>query len=189
MLHPLLGRRSSLRNRLLGFLFSNERAESYIRELARTLDVDGTNLSRELMNLERQGLIASTIRGRQKYVRLNRGYPFYKELRRIVQAHAGVTQQLRQALEPLQAVTEAYLFGSFAKKEEDSLSDLDVLIVGGAKTGELEMALRPLEKRLGRQINFTSISQQELAKRLRAKDSFLSDIWFGPKIELIAARP
>jgi Predicted nucleotidyltransferases len=182
------GRRSSLRNKLLGYLFSNERAESYVRELARTLDVDATNLSRELTNLERQGIVLSKIRGRQKYFRLNRGFPLYKELRRIVQAHVGAAEQLRHALDPLETVTEAYLFGSFAKNEVDSLSDLDVLIVGDAKTGELEMALRPLEKRLGKQINFTSLSRQELAKRLRAKDAFLSDVWFGPKIKLIGPR-
>lgn len=186
-MNTFFGRQRSLRNKLLGYLFLNERAEAYVRELARTLDVDATNLSRELVNFEREGIVVSTIRGRQKYFRLNRHYPLFRELKRIVQMQVGVTEQLRQALKSVHGINEAYVYGSFAKKEQDAHSDVDVLIVGKASTGELEQALRPLEKRFGRQINFTSISPKELRERLKARDSFLNDVWLGPKIDLMAA--
>jgi predicted transcriptional regulator with HTH domain len=99
--------RSQLRRKPLAYCFTNPAGEHYLRELAELLKVDPANLSRELRTLERERLFASRTRGRQKYFRLNRRYPLYEEMRRIVFKTIGVAGQLRDVLSSTGGITEA----------------------------------------------------------------------------------
>src|SRR3989338_8594976 len=121
--------RSQLRRRLFGYYFTNPTAEHYLRELAELLRTDPANLSRELASLTRQRVFVSRTRGRQKYFRLNRNHPLYNEFRGIVFKTVGVAGQLRDTFGRLPGITNAYLYGSFARKTDDPASDIDVLLV------------------------------------------------------------
>ncbi len=72
----MLSLRSQPRRRLLACYFTNPAACRYVRELAALLDVDLSNLARELSRLAQQGLSEADVRGRQKYFRLNRRFLF-----------------------------------------------------------------------------------------------------------------
>jgi len=183
----MINLRSKLRQDLLGYYFTNPSMSHYVRELAEVLDADPGNLSRELAGLEREGLFVSERRGRQKYFRLNRRYPLYEEVRRIVFKTVGVVGQLRKVLQKIAGIKEAYLYGSFARNQQDATSDVDVLIVGDTKGEELELPIRKLERQLGREINYTVLSSAEFRSRRARKDAFLEDVWRQKKISLIAA--
>lgn len=169
----------------MGYYFTNPSASHYLRELAALLDVDPANLSRELRRLEQEGLFISEQRGRQKYFRLNRRYPLYEEVKGIIFKTAGVIGQLRTGLEKLAGIKEAYLYGSFARKQEDVASDIDLLIVGDGHGEQLATTIRKLEKRLGREINYTLLSPKEFQRRRARQDPFLEDIWRHKTIRLI----
>jgi len=81
----MLDLRSEARRRLLAYYFTNPAARVHLRDLAERLDTDPSNLSKELRRLEQEGLFRSEISGRQKYFRLNRAYPLFAEVRRIVE--------------------------------------------------------------------------------------------------------
>ena len=181
----MLNLASKLRRDLLGYYFANPSTSHYLRELAGILNADPANLSRELMRLEGEGLFASERRGNQKHFRLNKQYPLYHEVRRIVAKTIGVQSQLRAALARIAGIEEAYLYGSFAKDQQDESSDIDVLIIGEPETGNLEECLLPLERRLRREINLTLLSREELEARFREKDPFLTDVWKNKKINLL----
>lgn len=187
MLTSMINLRSKLRQSLLAYYFLNPHADHYVRELARILQVDPTNLSKELTKLEREGLFSSKLRGNQKYFLLNRGYPLINEVRRIVLKTVGIVPTLRQAVSEIAGIKDAYLYGSFAKGEQDAQSDIDVLVVGGPKPYDLESAIRRLERQFGREVNYTLLSEAEFKKKLAQKDPFLEDIWHGKKIKLSAA--
>ncbi len=148
--------------------------------------LDPANLSRELARLETEGLFASERRGRQKYFRLNRSYPLYEEMRRIVFKTVGVVGRLRNALTKVPGIEEAWLYGSFARDRQDAASDIDILIVGEPMAEGLERAIRKLERELGREINYTSLSPREFERRRRRKDAFLEDVWRHKKIRLVS---
>jgi predicted nucleotidyltransferase len=146
MLQSMLNLRSKLRQNLLAYYFLNPAADHYLRELASLLKVDPTNLSRELGRLEQEGLFISRRRGNQKYFILNRGYPLFNEVRRIVLKTAGIVPALRGAVSEIPGIEGAYLYGSFAKGEEDAKSDIDLLIVGNPRPDELESVVRKFER-------------------------------------------
>ncbi len=183
----MIALKSNLRRALLTHYLLNRSASHYVRELATLLGVDPTNLSRELSRLEEEGLFRSEVRGNQKHYRLNKEYPLLKEVFTILRRTIGVVPTLSESLRKIQGIQAAYLYGSFAKGEEDAASDIDILIVGKPKATELADAAVRLEKLLSREVNYTVITDEELKRKLVSHDPFLNDIWKGKRVELIAA--
>jgi len=172
----MMSLRSKLRRDLLAYYFTNPGATHYLRELAGLLAADPANLSREMTSLERQGIFLSQTRGRQKYFRLNRAHSLFNEYRRIIFKTAGVAGQLRNTLSGVAGVRRAHLYGSFARDQTDSLSDIDVLIVGEPNAEALEKVIGKLEKRLRREINYTVMDPREFQVRRDKKDPFLEAV-------------
>ncbi|MDA2925332.1 nucleotidyltransferase domain-containing protein [Acidobacteria bacterium AH-259-L09] len=183
----MINLRSKLRQKLLGYYFTNPQAEHYLRELAELLRVDPANLSRELRKLVGQGFFVGHTRGRQKYFRLNRTHPLYNEVRRIVFKTVGVVGELQSTLAHVPGIQDAYLYGSFARDQQDPQSDIDLLVIGEVDAETLETAIRRLERRLGREINYTLMTRKEFRLRRSRKDPFLEDVWRNKRIKLLAA--
>lgn len=179
--------RSATRRRLLAYYFTNPRARFHVRDLAKHLHVDPSNLSKELARLEREGLFRSEVSGRQKYFLLNRKYPLFTEVRSIVAKTVGAVPVLTDSLQKIEGIQEAYLYGSFARNQQDAASDIDVLVIGEPKPEILADVARKLEQRLGREINYTVLTPKELRLRRARKDPFIDDVWHNKRIRLIGA--
>lgn len=180
--------RSKTRRELLVYYFTNPAARLHLRELAKRLDLDPSNLSKELRRLEVEGLFRSETTGRQKYFELNRDYPLLREVRAIVMKTAGAVPSLSRALAGIPGIEEAWLYGSFAAGHQDALSDIDVLIIGTPRAEALAEPIRGLEKRLGREINYTVLTRKEFDQRRGRKDPFLQNVWQHKRIALTDPR-
>ena len=183
----MLDFRSKARQRLLAYYFTNPTARHHLRDLAARLGIDPSNLSKELGRLEREGLFRSEVSGRQKYFQLNRDYALFDEVRSIVAKTIGVVPLLAQSFKTIEGIEEAYLYGSFAQNQQDAASDIDVLVVGKPKSDALAEAVQKLERRLGREINYTVLSGKELESRRARKDTFLENVWHNRRISLVGA--
>jgi predicted nucleotidyltransferase len=124
------------------------------------------------------------VRGRQKHFRINKEHPLYDEFRRIVFKTVGVMGRLRERLAGIPGIRDAYLYGSFARNQEDPASDIDVLIVGKPPAQRLEAEIGKLERELKREINYTLMSEKEFADRRAKKDPFLADIFRHKPVKL-----
>ena len=171
---------------MLAYYFTNPAAHHHLRDLAHRLNIDPSNLSKELRRLEREGLFRSEISGRQKYFRLNREYPLFREVKRIVEKTIGAVTVLRESLRKIAGIERAYLHGSFAGNQQDAASDIDVLIVGAPREEILAEAMHRLERQLGREINYTVLSPKEFELRRARKDAFLESVWHNKRVPLIA---
>src|SRR5271167_2312639 len=129
----MLDFRSKARQQLLAYYFTNPTARHHLRDLAERLSLDPSNLSKELGRLERDGLFRSEMSGRQKYFQLNREYPLFNEVRKIVAKTIGAAPLIAQSLRRIEGIDEAYLYGSFARNQQDAASDIDVLVIGTAR--------------------------------------------------------
>ncbi len=178
--------RSKARQRLLAFYFTNPAARHHLRDLAQRLGIDPSNLSKELGRLEGEGLFRSEVSGRQKYFQLNRKYPLFDEMRRVVAKTIGAPSVIAQSLTKIDGIEEASLFGSFARNQQDAASDIDVLIIGAPPEQTLAQAMRKLEQQLGREINYTVLTPKEFALRRARKDAFLENVWHNKRVPLIA---
>jgi len=177
--------RSKTRRRLLAYYFTNPEARRHLRDLAERLDVDPANLSKELRRLEEDGLFRSEVSGRQKYYRLERSYPLFAEVRGIISKTVGAVPLIAQTLKRIEGIEEAFLFGSFARDQQDAASDIDVLVVGQPRSQALAESLRTLERKLGREINVTVLTRRELKARRARKDPFLESLWRNKRVPLV----
>src|ERR1035438_4019139 len=148
--YHMLDLRSKARQQLLAYYFANPTARHHLRDLAERLSIDPSNLSKELGRLERDGLFRSEVIGRQKYFQLNREYPLFGEVRKIVAKTIGAPPLIAQSLKRIEGIDEAYLYGSFASNQQDTASDIDVLMIGFPREEVLAEAVRRLERQLDR---------------------------------------
>jgi len=181
----MISLRSELRRKLLTFFYVNRNARVYVRQIAVALGADSTNVSRELARLKQEGLLRSEQEGRQLYYSVNRGYPYLKPVFALLHGSVGIEPALRRALASVPGVGSAWIFGSFAKNEADSASDIDLLVVGDPDQTRLAAEMRKAEKALHREINYTVLTAADLERRLQSGDPFVADIWNGKRIELI----
>src|SRR3989338_7246078 len=98
MVHFLRMTKSRLRQKILAYFYTNPDSQLYLREAALILKEDPGNLSKELAKLEKEGIFTSSIRGRQKYISLNKKYPLYNELKSIIFKTVGVEGALKETL-------------------------------------------------------------------------------------------
>jgi predicted nucleotidyltransferase len=183
----MLDLRSKARQRLLVFYFTNPTARHHLRDLAERLGIDPSNLSKELVRLEAEGLFRSDVSGRQKYFQLNREYALFDEVRGIVTKTIGAVPLIARSLKRIEGLREAYLYGSFARDQQDTSSDIDVLLIGAPREEILAEAVRKLERQLGREINYTVLTPKEFESRRARKDSFLEDVWHNRRVALLGA--
>ena len=181
----MLDLRSKARQRLLAYYFTNPTVRHHLRDLAERLTIDASNLSQELRRLEREGLFRSEVSGRQKYFQLNREYPLFNEVRNIVAKTIGAIPLITQSLKKIEGIDEAYLYGSFARNQQDAASDIDVLVIGAPRERVLAEAVRTLERQLGREVTYTVLTRKELDSRRARKDAFLESVWRNKRVSLI----
>ena len=93
----------------------------------------------------------------------------------------------RKALAPLaEQIQLAFVFGSIAKGEDTSVSDIDLMVVSDLLTyADIYAALEEIGTRLGRKVNPTLYSREELIRRFKRKNAFLKRVSSQPKIWLI----
>lgn len=173
------------RQQLLAYYFTNPTARLHLRDLAERLNIDPSNLSKEFGRLEHEGLFRSEVIGRQKYFQLNRAYPLFDEVRRIIAKTFGAVPLISQSLKKIEGIDEAYLYGSFARNQQDAASDIDVLAIGAPREEVLAQAVRKLERQLGREINCTILTPKEFRSRRARKDAFLENVWHNERVSLV----
>jgi len=183
----MLDFRSKARQRLLAYYFTNPTARHHLRDLAEQLSIDPSNLSKELGRLEREGLFRSDVSGRQKYFQLNREYPLFDEVRNIVAKTIGAVPLIAQSFKKIQGIDEAYLYGSFARSQQDAASDIDVLVIGAPREELLAETVRKLERRLRREVNYTVLTPKEFKSRRARKDAFLENVWHNKRVSLMGS--
>lgn len=114
--------------------------------------------------------------GHQRSIRVNTAFPLYAELQSICMKSFGVLEPIRAALLPFETqITEAFVFGSVAKRQDTHRSDIDLMVVGAADLMSLTNALLEVESALGREIHLSVYSDSEWA-HLRQTDPVLSQI-------------
>ncbi|MCK4421280.1 nucleotidyltransferase domain-containing protein [candidate division WOR-3 bacterium] len=177
--------KSKIVQSLLAFYFLHEEENLYVNELVRRLGVDKRNLVKKLNELEREGLFKIEIIGNQKYYSLNKKYSLYKEYKRIILKTIGLEKQLKTVLGELTGIKRAFIYGSYAEDRMDAFSDIDIIVIGNHNTVLLQKTITQLQKSTDREINVTSISQQEFDSIVANKDPFITDVLGKKRIEII----
>lgn len=173
--------------RVLALLFGQDRRDFSISELISGSSVGSGAVQREVAKLVASGLVEQRKVGNQKRYRAFAGSPIHAELVALVHKTIGLAQPLREALQPLRdKISFAFVYGSVAKRTDSAHSDIDLMLVSDTLGyAELMAALDPLEGQLGRPVNPTLYTHDELKDRLRKGNAFLRRVLEQPKVWVI----
>jgi predicted nucleotidyltransferase len=174
--------KSKTRKELFRLYFTNPDQDYYLRELERMLHIPVSMVRKELTRLEAEGIFLSKKKGNSRYYLLNQSYPLYEELKSIVFKTIGIQGLLRESLSKMKGIELAFIYGSFAKREETAQSDIDLLVVGTPDDARLTREIGKLEKQLK---NYTLFRKDEFKQKIKEKNSFMTDLLNNPRIFLI----
>jgi len=170
---------------LLKIFFTNPEQEFYMHELGRILGKKPGIFQRALNDLESLGILSSAFRGNARYFRSNPDHPLFHEIKSIVFKTIGVLGSLKDILQAAGGVEFSFIYGSYAKGKENSLSDIDLLIIGTPDENKIIRELDDLESQLKREINFKLLTRDEFLSAIRRRDAFLHEVLKDRKIMVI----
>lgn len=151
----------STRRAVLALLFGRPDERFYLREIARLVGGGTGAVQRELQQLVEAGLVHREAQGHQVYFFANRGAPIFPDLQAIIRKTTGaphgprrislrrVVHRLRERILEAAAASGASdvrVFGSVARGEETTGSDVDLLV--SLEPGRTLLDLARLEVRL-----------------------------------------
>lgn len=182
MIDALFG--SKTRVKLLHLFLNNPGKSFYVREITRLIDEQINSVRRELSNMLNVGIIKSEDSDNKLYYEVDQRYEYYVPLRAIFADTAGggedelvktapSTLDWQGKLDELGGIKVAIISGVFV---QDSVSNVDLLLVGKTTQGKLKSFIKTLEKKEGRELNYTILPYDEFYYRLSIRDRFIMEI-------------
>jgi hypothetical protein len=152
--------RSQQQGEILALLLGDPELELSLTDISQRMHVPHPSVHREIERAERAGLVSTRKIGNTRLVRANTASPYYAGLAEVLTRAFGVPAILGDVLGPVEGISAAYIFGSWAARHagqpgQRPVGDIDVLVLGTPDRDQLYGALGIAEQRLGRQVEAT----------------------------------
>ncbi|KKP95126.1 MAG: hypothetical protein US77_C0013G0011 [Microgenomates group bacterium GW2011_GWC1_38_14] len=176
---------SKSRIKVLGVFLTHPNEMFHVRELVRRTGDEINAVRRELSYLEGKGILIREPRANRVYYSLSKGYQFYYDLLRIGSKTVGLGADILKNKMKLGRIKFAMFSGRFSRGIKKGPDDVDLLIVGSVVLPELALLVREEEKRLGTEINYTVMTEEEFDFRKKKRDPFILAILGGSRVMLV----
>ena len=169
---------SEERFRLLRTLFENPGREFHVRGLAVAAGIDPSNASKLLGRLTAIGLCERVEAAPYAKFRANAANPLHKELAGLFSKASAVMGAIRDVAARVDG--SVFIFGSAARGEDQSASDIDLLVITGQSPIKASGLFYALADKYQRKIQVTTASEKDILAALRDGSGFWMDVLSGP---------
>ncbi len=176
---------SRVRVGVMELFFSQPNEMFFVREITRQIHEEINAVRRELDRMVEAGILKNEERGNRLYYYLNKNYTFFPELLRMVKKSTGLGQKLAKLKKKLGTIKFIMFSGKFVNVDQSKRSDVDILIVGEVVLPELEALIKEEQEKLGREINYTVLPEDEFEFRKQRRDPFLMEVLYGTRVMVI----
>lgn len=176
---------SKTRVKILKLFLGNLEEMFHVREIVRRVDEEINAVRRELMLLEKKGILNREARANRVYYSLDTSYPFYYDLIKINAKESGLGRDIIKNKVKLGRIKYAMLSGEFSRNLPNNGESVDLLVVGVVVLPELSLIIKQEEERKKREINYTIMNEDEFNFRKSRRDPFISSIIYGSRVMLI----
>lgn len=176
---------SKTRVKLLSLFLSSPGDMYHVREVVRQVSEEINAVRRELMLLEKRGVLQREPRANRVYYYLDKSYPYYYDLLRLHVKTSGIGADLIKNRVKLGKIKFAMLSGKFARGVRDNPEEVDLLVVGTVVLPELSLIVKQEEARRKQEINYTVMTEEEFIFRKKRRDPFIASVIQGSRIMLI----
>lgn len=140
--------------------------ELSITDLAERAHLAYPTAHREVARLLSAGILVERVVGRSRLLRANPESPLTSPLREILLVATGPVTLLAEEFATVPGVEAVFLYGSFAARmrgvEGPAPHDIDVMVVGSPNAGAVFDACERVERLVGRPVNPTIVTRDEL---------------------------
>lgn len=176
--------KSKTRIAILELFFNDPEKEYYLRQIEKLTRYSVGNIRRDMTALESSGLFTYRMLGKMKLYKLNPSYALYKEIKDIIRKTISIEGRLRSIVAKYKQIQLAFIYGSFAKAKEKSISDIDIMIIGDVALKKIKSDLYEYQSKVSREVNSIIYSKDEFLKKLKSGNHFINSVIKGPKIFL-----
>lgn len=176
---------SKTRIKLLLLFLSDPGEMFHVREIVRRVNEEINAVRRELIILEKKGVLKREPRANRVYYYLDKSYPFYYDLILINAKTVGLGADIIKNRVKLGKIKYAMLSGKFVRKIRENPEDVDLLVVGTVVLPELSLLIRQEEAKRKKEINYTVMTEEEFNFRKKRRDPFITSIIFGSRVMLV----
>jgi predicted nucleotidyltransferase len=176
---------SQVRAEIFRLLFRSDKPSIHLRDLQRQSGLSIGTIQKEIAHLKTLDLVTSERDGNRLYYTANSDHPLYREICSLVEKTSGVAERLKKVLHSINGIECAFIFGSFARGEEKSHSDLDLIVIGGIGLRKLSPILKHITEQTQREINPHVYSKQSWKEKLKKKDHFIRSVMNDKRIFLV----
>ncbi len=176
---------SKVRVKLLQLFFAQPDNIYYVREIVRAIGEQINAVRAELTRMEKIGLLSSEWRANRKYYAIKKDYIFYDELLRLVNKTTGMGGNIVRDRVRLGKIKYAMLSGGYVRGLKPGPNDVELLLVGVVVLPQLSLIVKEEESKLGREINYSVMSEDEYQFRKTRRDPFIIGILEKPRVMLI----
>lgn len=167
-------------------VFLNEPYEMFhVRECVRRTGDEINAVRRELQFLEKHGILEREARANRVYYSLDKAYPYYFDLLALGTKTIGVGAEVLKNRAKLGKIKYAMFSSKFVRRIKKNPDDVDFMVIGTVVLPELAALVRAEEQRLGIEINYTAMTEDEFKFRKTRNDPFIAGILAGGRIMLI----
>jgi hypothetical protein len=157
----------------------------HVRECVRRTGDEINAVRRELQFLEKKSILVREQRANRVYYSLDKNYPFYFDLLAIGAKTIGLGNEILKNRAKIGKIKYAMFSGRFVRRIKKHPDDIDLMVVGTIVLPELAVLVRNEEARLGREINYTAMTEEEFLFRKKRSDPFINNILQGTRVMLI----
>ena len=179
--------RSDAVGAILAEVFANPDQELTIAEVARRAEVLPAVAHRELGRLIASGVFTDRREGNNRLVRVNRDHLLYAAMSEIIAMTYGPVPVLRELLQGVPGVEEAFIYGSWAARRLGESGppprDIDVLAVGELDIDNLVRIQDSARERLRINVNIHRVKAEVWAHP--ESNPFLATITSRPLVRVI----
>lgn len=184
ILEKLFG--SGARVKLLRFFILSPEKVFTAKESAKILRMSSRTVSKEIKFLRALGFLKKRIKGFQ----LSKTFPYFLALRNLLVNASPVSREKMLKFFKNKGKIKLLALGGvfsndFSVDALDSVGMLDLLIVGEPKRAAVERFIKKVEADIGKELNWTLLSNSEFDHRLAMHDKLLRDLLDFPHEFLI----
>lgn len=176
---------SKVRVKLIETLLARPGEMFYIRELTRLIDEEINAVRRELLTMKSHGMVKEESRGNRLYYQFNKQYLFHKDLVSMVGKTTGLGAELARVAPKLGRLKFIMLSGRFVRQMPRVKDTVDLLLVGEVIMPQLTEIIKAVELKDNREINYTVMTEDELAYRKSHNDPFITRILQGSRVMIM----
>lgn len=176
---------SKTRVKLLTVFLANPGKIFYVRELVRMVGEQINAVRAELQRMEKADMLFSENRANRKFYGFRKDYIFYDELSRMISKVQGLGGDIIKERGKLGKIKFALLSGGYIRRRPVGSADVDLLVVGNVVIPQLAQVVKRAENEVGREINYTVMTEDEFNFRKHRRDPFVTGILEKTRVMLV----